>query len=127
MEDDKKSCCGLSKVGKVGRAVIIGCGIFAILLVGFSCGARFNHTRGINNFQNDKYNRFEGGCRGNHVDRGREGGRGMQNQAGGCGMNTPNITPAAGTNFERQINKNGIQSDAIVVPSVVTSTDTIIK
>jgi hypothetical protein len=127
MEDDKKSCCGLHKVGRVGRAVIIGCGIFAILVIGFSLGAGFNHERG--RFSERSY-RFEGGC-GRHNDRGGERFNEQQNMGAGCGMRAAESMPAAGCNFERQLNQKDIQAipfteNNIVLP-VGTTTDTIVK
>lgn len=122
MEENKK------RFGKVGRAIIIGCIIFAILLVGFSLGASFNRARGTgNNFLNYRYDRLEGGRMGGHFNRNRNDNRSLNDRGAGCGARGGNLTPAAGRNFERQINKNGIQSDAIVAPSVVTSTETILK
>jgi hypothetical protein len=111
MEDDKKSCCGLHKVGKVGRAVIMGCGIFAILVIGFSLGAGFNHGGG-DRFSERSY-RFEGGC-GRHVDRGGDRFDNRENMEGGCGMINTQNAPTAGCNMERQLNKNNIQA----VPSI---------
>jgi hypothetical protein len=107
MEDDKKNCCGLHKVGRVGRAVIIGCGIFAILVIGFSLGAGFNHERG-DRFGESSY-RFEGGC-GRHNDRGGERFDNRQNIESGCGMRATDNIPATGVNFERQVNQNNIQA-----------------
>ena len=105
MEDDKKSCCGLHKVGRVGRVVILGCGIFAILVIGFSLGAGFNHG-GSDRFSERSY-RFEGGC-GRHNDRGRERFNEQQNMGAGCGMRTIN-TQATDDNFQRPLNQNDLQ------------------
>lgn len=121
MEDDKKSCCGLHKAGKVGRAVILGCGIFAILVIGFSLGAGFNHGRG-DRFMERSY-RFEGGC-GRHNDRGGERFDNRQNTGSGCGMMNVENMPTAGCNMERQLNKNNIQAiPSIDISSVSPTTE----
>lgn len=128
MEDDKKSCCGLHKVGKIGRAVILGCGVFAILLVGFSLGAGFSHERN-NGFNKESY-RFEGGC-GRHNDRGGERFNRQQNVEAGCGMRAINSIPNTGGNFERPLNQNDFQVMPIEInpasPVVTTTGVTIIK
>jgi hypothetical protein len=123
MEDDKKSCCGLGKVSKVGRAVIIGCAIFAILAIGFSWGVSLNSQRMMGGFNNEKYNHFDndrdfrrdGGCQMQKINGGCNqqetgGGCPMQKQEGGCGGKIGGLSPEAGCNFERQLDNNGIQS-----------------
>lgn len=131
MEDDKKSCCGLHKVGKVGRAVILGCGIFAILAIGFSWGISFNNERGASNFNNERYHRFDGdrnvrgvdGCQMKKVSGGcnqqeADGGCPMQNKPGGCNAEVGGSPQGSGCDMERQFNN---------IQFISTTTDPILK
>ncbi|MFZ2310259.1 MAG: hypothetical protein WAW11_01825 [Patescibacteria group bacterium] len=132
MEDDKKSCCGLHKVGKIGRAVILSCGVLALLAIGFSWGVSFNNERGVGNFNNEKYHRFDGdrnirggdGCQMQKASGGcnqqeTDGGCPMQKQAGGCGAEGGGLPQGGGCNMERQFDNN--------VQFISTTTDTILK
>jgi len=108
MEEDKK---------KIGRAILIACGIFAIFIIGFSFGAAFNHGQGMRDFKAERFNHFEKG----QGDK-RMGGQGCQNapirgQEGGCAKMNNSIEP--GCPLQNSLNQVNL------APS--TTTETVVK
>lgn len=123
MEDNKNV---FSKMSSAGKTVMIVSGIFAVLVIGVSVGAGMSRDRMMNNFSEDRFDRFDRGFnrQTNDVRRGGcDGGCEMQQKAGGCAK-MQNVSPTAGCNFERQIIQNEVPA-TIYIDEIATSSETI--